>query len=105
MNFVTCHDGFTLNDLVSYDGKHNEANGEDNRDGTDDNGTWNCGVEDPNDPEVEALRNRQIEELPDGHRRLSLGMSDASDGRRSAAHAGGGNKNAYCHDDPRRGFD
>ena len=46
VNFVTCHDGFTLNDLVSYEHKHNEANGEDNRDGADDNRSWNCGVED-----------------------------------------------------------
>ncbi|NED59248.1 glycogen debranching enzyme, partial [Micromonospora aurantiaca] len=45
INFVTCHDGFTLNDLVSYNGKHNEANGEGNRDGSDDNRSWNCGVE------------------------------------------------------------
>src|SRR5262245_39247784 len=53
VNFVTCHDGFTLNDLVSYDEKHNEANGEDNRDGTDDNRSWNCGVEGPtHDPEI-----------------------------------------------------
>ena len=45
VNFVTCHDGFTLNDLVSYDRKHNEANGEGNRDGADDNRSWNCGIE------------------------------------------------------------
>jgi isoamylase len=61
VNFVTCHDGFTLNDLVSYNQKHNEANGEDNRDGADDNRSWNCGVEGPTqDPEVEALRTRQV---------------------------------------------
>ena len=61
INFVTCHDGFTLNDLVSYNDKHNEANGEENRDGTDDNLSWNCGVEGPtDDPDVEALRSRQI---------------------------------------------
>ncbi len=60
INFVTCHDGFTLADLVSYNGKHNEANGEDNRDGTDDNRSWNCGVEGPaEDPEVVELRARQ----------------------------------------------
>ena len=47
INFVTCHDGFTLNDLVSYNQKHNEENGEDNRDGADDNRSWNCGVEGP----------------------------------------------------------
>ena len=61
INFVTCHDGFTLNDLVSYNGKHNEANGEGNRDGSDDNLSWNCGYEgDTDDPAVEALRRRQI---------------------------------------------
>ena len=49
VNFVTCHDGFTLNDLVSYNQKHNEENGEDNRDGADDNRSWNCGVEGPSD--------------------------------------------------------
>ena len=61
VNFVTCHDGFTLEDLVSYDSKHNEENGEQNRDGADDNASWNCGVEGPSDdPAVEALRSRQI---------------------------------------------
>ena len=61
VNFVTCHDGFTLNDLVSYDAKHNEANGEGNRDGNDQNLSWNCGVEGPtSDPAIEALRARQI---------------------------------------------
>jgi len=61
VNFVTCHDGFTLNDLVSYNVKHNEANGEDNRDGSNDNASWNCGVEgETGDPAVEALRERQI---------------------------------------------
>ena len=60
VNFVTCHDGFTLNDLVSYDHKHNEANGENNRDGSNDNRSWNSGVEGPtDDPAVEKLRNRQ----------------------------------------------
>ncbi len=61
VNFVTCHDGFTLNDLVSYNHKHNEANGEGNRDGANDNRSWNCGVEGPtDDPAVEKLRNRQV---------------------------------------------
>jgi glycogen operon protein len=60
INFVTCHDGFTLNDLVSYDEKHNEANGEDNRDGHNHNLSWNCGIEgDTDDPEILALRRRQ----------------------------------------------
>jgi glycogen operon protein len=58
---VTCHDGFTLNDLVSYDSKHNEANGEDNRDGANDDRSWNCGIEGPtDDPTVQKLRNRQV---------------------------------------------
>src|SRR5262249_20725083 len=61
VNFVTCHDGFTLNDLVSYDRKHNQANGEDNRDGSDDNKSWNCGAEGPTDnAAIEKLRGRQI---------------------------------------------
>jgi glycogen operon protein len=61
INFVTCHDGFTLNDLVSFNGKHNEINGEGSRDGTDSNLSWNCGVEGATDePEIERLRNRQI---------------------------------------------
>ena len=61
INFVTCHDGFTLNDLVSFNGKHNELNGEGNRDGADSNLSWNCGVEGPTEgPEVERLRNRQV---------------------------------------------
>ena len=67
---MTCHDGFTLNDLVSYDRKHNEANGEDNRDGNDaEPVSWNCGVEGPtDDPAIEALRARQIRNLL-AHRR------------------------------------
>src|SRR5262249_52669399 len=60
INFITCHDGFTLNDLVSYNEKHNEANGENNRDGANDNNCWNCGHEGPtNDPAISALRERQ----------------------------------------------
>src|SRR5207302_10733876 len=60
INFVIAHDGFTLNDLVSYNDKHNEANGEDNRDGSSNNRSWNCGVEGPtDDPAVNALRERQ----------------------------------------------
>ena len=61
INFVTCHDGFTLNDLVSYNEKHNQGNGENNKDGSDTNISWNCGHEGPNSgPEIEALRNRQV---------------------------------------------
>ena len=60
INFITAHDGFTLHDLVSYNEKHNEANGEDNRDGESDNRSWNCGVEGPtDDPAIKALRERQ----------------------------------------------
>ena len=87
VNFVTCHDGFTLNDLVSYNSKHNEANGEDNRDGANDNRSWNCGVEGPtDDPEVEPLRNRQVKNFSDGHADVA-GHPDDSDGRRGPAHA------------------
>ena len=61
INFVTCHDGFTLNDLVSFNQKHNEANGENNADGTDNNLSWNCGAEgDSDNPDIESLRDRQI---------------------------------------------
>jgi glycogen operon protein len=64
INFITCHDGFTLNDLVSYDTKHNDANGEGNRDGMDENYSWNCGVEGPTgDPLVQTLRRRQARNL------------------------------------------
>ena len=60
VNFVTAHDGFTLRDLVAYNDKHNEANGEENRDGESHNRSWNCGVEGPtDDPEIRALRRRQ----------------------------------------------
>lgn len=97
INFVTCHDGFTLNDLVSYDRKHNEANGEDNRDGSDQNLSWNCGVEGPaHDAAIEALRTRQIknfftlELLAAGTPMLLMG----DEVRRSQ----GGNNNAYCQD-------
>ena len=61
VNFITCHDEFALNDLVSYNQKHNEANGEGNRDGGNDDRSWNCGVEGPaDDPAIERLRNRQV---------------------------------------------
>jgi len=97
VNFVTCHDGFTLNDLVSYDGKHNLDNGEDNRDGANDNLSWNCGVEGPTeDSEVEALRNRQVKNLlallllAAGTPMLLMG----DELRRTQR----GNNNAYCQD-------
>ncbi|MEW6250310.1 MAG: glycogen debranching protein GlgX [Planctomycetota bacterium] len=104
VNFVTCHDGFTLNDLVSYDRKHNEANGENNRDGTDDNRSWNCGVEGPaDDPTVAALRNRQVKNFLTVTL-LSVGVPMLSMGdevRRTQR----GNNNAYCHDDETVWFD
>ena len=89
INFVTCHDGFTLNDLVSYNDKHNEANGEDNRDGAGDNRSWNCGVEGPtDDPAIDALRNRQMQEPPRDQSPVRR-HADAHDGRRSAPHPAG----------------
>jgi glycogen operon protein len=97
VNFVTCHDGFTLNDLVSYNDKHNEANGEDNRDGSNDNRSWNCGVEGPtDDADVEKLRNRQAKNAL-AITLLSLGIPMIQMGdevRRSQR----GNNNAYCQD-------
>jgi isoamylase len=96
INFVTCHDGFTLNDLVSYNRKHNVANGEGDRDGTDDNSSFNHGVEGPADPETEALRLRQIKNflaillLSQGTPMLLAG----DEFRRTQR----GNNNAYCQD-------
>ena len=97
INFVTCHDGFTLNDLVSYNGKHNEANGEANRDGSDDNRAWNCGSEGPStDAGIEALRLRQLKNffvmmlISIGTPMLLMG----DEMRRTQR----GNNNAYCQD-------
>ncbi|HLV72441.1 MAG TPA: glycogen debranching protein GlgX [Vulgatibacteraceae bacterium] len=97
INFVTCHDGFTLNDLVSYDGKHNEANGEGGRDGSDDNRSWNCGHEGPTDDlDVIALRERQ--------KRNFLTTLFLSQGVPMLLHGDEigrtqeGNNNAYCQD-------
>ena len=104
VNFVTCHDGFTLNDLVSYNQKHNEANGEDNRDGANDNRSWNCGVEGPtDDPAVETLRNRQVKNFLTVTM-LSLGMPMIlmGDEVRRTQH---GNNNAYCQDNETSWFD
>jgi glycogen operon protein len=95
VNFVTCHDGFTLNDLVSYDLKHNEANGESNFDGTNDNRSWNCGVEGPTaDPAVERLRNRQVKNFL-ATTLLSVGMPMILMGD-EVRRTQGGNNNAYC---------
>jgi isoamylase len=104
INFVTCHDGFTLNDLVSYNQKHNEENGEDNRDGMDDNRSWNCGIEGPtDDPVVEKLRNRQVKNFLTVTM-LSLGvpMILMGDEVRQTQH---GNNNAYCQDNETSWFD
>jgi glycogen operon protein len=104
VNFVTCHDGFTLNDLVSYDHKHNTVNGEDNRDGTNDNRSWNCGIEGPtDDPVVERLRNRQVKNFLTVTI-LSLGMPMLlmGDEVRRTQH---GNNNAYCQDNETSWFD
>ena len=104
VNFVTCHDGFTLNDLVSYDQKHNEANGESNRDGTDDNRSWNCGVEGPtDDAEVEKLRNRQAKNLLTVTL-LSLGVPMFVMGD-EVRRTQNGNNNAYCQDREINWFD
>jgi isoamylase len=97
INFVTCHDGFTLRDLVSYDRKHNEANLEDNRDGSDDNRSWNCGVEgETDDPDVNELRDRQTRNIL-ATLLLSQGtpMLLAGDELRRTQR---GNNNAYCQD-------
>ena len=104
VNFVTCHDGFTLNDLVSYNQKHNEANGEDNRDGANDNRSWNCGVEGPtNEPTVEKLRNRQVKNYLTVTL-LSLGVPMILMGD-EVRHTQGGNNNAYCQDNEVSWFD
>ncbi len=97
VNFVTAHDGFTLNDAVTYDEKHNEANGEDNKDGNSDNRSWNCGAEGPtDDPAVQALRARQIRNmmatllLAQGTPMILAGDEFGRTQR--------GNNNAYCQD-------
>ncbi len=104
INFITSHDGFTLEDLVSYDTKHNEANLEGNRDGTDQNVSWNCGAEGPtDDPAVEALRTRQIKNLL-AINILSLGapmLLMGDEVRRTQR----GNNNAYCQDNEISWFD
>jgi glycogen operon protein len=104
VNFINAHDGFTLNDLVSYNGKHNDANGEENRDGVDDNDSWNCGVEGPtNDETVEALRDQQVKNfatlllVSQGVPMFVMG----DEVRRTQ----GGNNNAYCHDNEISWFD
>ncbi|MFE3287574.1 glycogen debranching protein GlgX, partial [Streptomyces sp. NPDC059233] len=100
VNFVTAHDGFTLRDLVSYERKHNQANGEDNRDGTNDNRSWNCGVEgepaEGLDPRIGALRRRQLRNLLTTLL-LSTGVPMLVAGD-EFGRTQGGNNNAYCQD-------
>ncbi|MFZ6026347.1 MAG: glycogen debranching protein GlgX [Chloroflexota bacterium] len=104
INFITCHDGFTLNDLVSYNAKHNDANGEANRDGHNDNASWNCGIEgETEDTSIQALRLRQIKNFlvilftSQGTPMLLMG----DEVRRSQQ----GNNNAYCQNNPLSWFD
>ena len=104
INFVTCHDGFTLNDVVSYNYKHNEANGENNRDGSNDNYSWNCGWEGPtDDQQIESLRNRQVKNflaitlMAQGTPMLLMG----DEVRRTQQ----GNNNAYSQDNEISWFD
>ncbi|CDQ44241.1 glycogen debranching protein GlgX [Mycolicibacterium neoaurum] len=99
INFVTCHDGFTLADLVSYNEKHNEANGEDNRDGESHNRSWNCGVEGPtDDPAIVSLRSRQMRNMI-ATLMVSQGTPMISHGD-EIGRTQGGNNNAYCQDSP-----
>jgi glycogen operon protein len=104
INFITCHDGFTLNDLVSYNYKHNEANDEQNRDGANDNHSWNCGTEgQTEDPEIEALRLQQIKNfltilfMSQGTPMLLMGDE--------VRHTQRGNNNTYCQDNELSWFD
>ncbi len=99
INFITCHDGFTLNDVVSYNRKHNEANGEHNRDGSNENYSWNCGVEGPtDDADIQALRRRQMKNLitillvSQGTPMILMGDEVARTQK--------GNNNAYCQNNP-----
>ena len=104
VNFVACHDGFTLNDLVSYDHKHNEANGEENRDGGNDNQSWNCGVEGPSaNPEIERLRTRQVKNFMTATL-LSLGLPMFLMGD-EVRRTQNGNNNSYCQDNEANWFD
>jgi len=104
VNFITCHDGFTLHDLVSYDGKHNEPNGENNRDGADDNNSWNCGAEgETGDPAVLAHRKRMMKNHVCGllfacGTPMILGGDEFARTQR-------GNNNAYCQDNDISWFD
>ncbi len=97
INFVTCHDGFTMEDLVSYDHKHNEANGEDGRDGADHNISWNCGAEGPtDDPKIRSLRDRKKRAIL-ATLLFSQGVPMLLAGD-EIGHTQGGNNNTYCQD-------
>jgi isoamylase len=97
INFITCHDGFTLDDLVSYNEKRNDANGEENRDGTSDNNSWNCGAEGPtDDPKILELRERQKRNLI-ASLMLSVGVPMMLGGD-ELSHGQKGNNNTYCQD-------
>jgi isoamylase len=104
INFITAHDGFTLRDLVSFNEKHNEANGEENRDGTDDNRSWNCGVEGPtDDPQIQALRARQQRNFL-----VTLLLSQGVPmllGGDEIGRSQGGSNNAWCQDNEISWFD
>ncbi len=104
INFITCHDGFTMYDLVSYNRKHNEANGENNRDGSDENYSWNCGVEgDTDDPEILALRRRQVKNFM-ALLMLSQGVPMILAGD-EVLRSQQGNNNCYCQDNELGWFD
>jgi glycogen operon protein len=104
VNLLTVHDGFTLTDLVSYNDKHNEANGESNRDGTDDNRSWNCGAEGPTtDPGILALRKRQRRAMLTTQL-LSFGVPMLLGGD-ERGRTQQGNNNAYCQDNEITWFD
>ncbi|GBF82215.1 glycogen debranching protein GlgX [Aphanothece sacrum] len=104
INFITCHDGFSLNDLVSYNEKHNEANKENSRDGANDNYSWNCGIEgETDDPKIEALRLQQIKNfltilfISQGTPMILMGDE--------VRHTRKGNNNVYCQDNELNWFD
>ena len=104
VNFICCHDGFTLADLVSYNAKHNEANGEDNRDGTNDNLSWNCGAEgESSNPSILRLRRRQAKNFM-AVLLLSQGVPMILSGD-EVLRSQGGNNNAYCQDNELSWFD
>ncbi len=98
VNHVTVHDGFTLNDLVSYEHKHNEANKEDNRDGSDDNNSLNCGIEGPTDDPAILERRRQLRRNQLASLLIAQGLPLILAGD-EVGNTQGGNNNAYCQDD------